>query len=115
MFDNDSSYLDKLAADVRAYGFQSYQPNDQSLIAYTQKGSVVFYGLIYKSKNLPFYQVYGVKFKPTDFNYFDLVSPELLSNYIFSNTDNVLELMTADVSGHENFEEAYKATFKELF
>lgn len=109
MFDDSLFALEELATKLRSYRLPVYYPTSHSIFTIYKDRSSHFVGLVRKKRNIPFYQVFAVEFKPSDIDYTTLMVDNKLIEYVFANRDKVVEFNLADVSGHDNFKsQAFK-------
>jgi hypothetical protein len=109
MFDDSLFALEELAAKLRTYKLPVYYPTTHSIFTVYKDRNSHFVGLVRKKRNIPFYQVFAVEFKPSETDYTQMMQGNQLVEYVFANRDKVIEFNLADISGHDNFKnEAFK-------
>lgn len=113
VFDDDLSYLEQCAREIRAYGIQVFYPNDYSIMAVLRNSQTHTVGVVRKVKNIPFYKIFVYKFVPSDLDYFGLEKQNALISKALSEPELIQEIQSADVSGHDEFQAHLRSILKE--
>jgi hypothetical protein len=115
MLDDDLSYLESVAQEVRGYGFTILYAGTHAFIATRNVGSEQLVGIVRKVKNLPFYQAYMIIKEPSIVDWVDLVENHRHLHWVMENRLIIKDFHFVDVSGHENFSKNAIAQLKEQF
>lgn len=115
MFDDDTSYLDACASEIRKYGLTVMYPYDRCILGVHKSFDEHVIGIIRKKQNIPFYQAFLIQLVPTTENYLKLVQDDKMIPFVFNNRDKVKNFAAVDISGHENFQKEFIRELKERF
>ena len=115
MFDDDTSYLDECARELTGFGLTVMYPYERCIMATLKSSTDHIVAIFRKKKNLPFYQIFLIEFKPTTENYLKLVQEDKIFDFMFANPTKVIAFDAGDLSGHETFREEVTKALKEKF
>lgn len=115
MFDDDLSYLDACAREIRKYGLNVSYVGTHTLVVILKTSTDHTVGIIRKKKMIPFYQAFLIETPPTSTNWVELVETDEFLKWIFSNRETVRQFAAADIQGHANFQNEFLRELKERF
>ncbi len=115
MLDDDLSYLNSVADEVRSYGFRIDFAGTHAWVAFRDTGGEHIRGIVRKVKNLPFYQAYMIISEPVVVDMASLVESHKHLHWVMANHSKIKDFHFVDVSGHENFSVNAISQLKEQF